>query len=274
MAGERDEIERALGGDLVRPHAPAGVAVPDEKITALAIDAISGDARAREALIDAMLPLVGAYARRFPTEGLDQADLIQEGIVGLLRALQRYEPAHGVPFAAYATWWIRRSLQDARSDFIRPFRLPPKALQQLSQLKSEHQRIYRAEGRSPRVEELAGRTEIDVDQARALLQADANVRSLDETIVGRERELGPLGDLLVDPLSASIYEDVIDSVAAGQLVALLSRLTERERDVVRARFGFDGHSEKLVDVGERLGVSAERVHQIEERALAKLRHGS
>jgi RNA polymerase sigma factor (sigma-70 family) len=277
VAGERDELERALGGDLARRQARGageGLAVPDEQITALAIDAISGDARAREALIDSMLPLVGSYARRFPTEGLDQDDLIQEGIVGLLRALQRYEPAHGVPFPAYATWWIRRSLQDARSDFIRPFRLPPKALQQLSQLKSEHQRIYRAEGRSPRVEELAGRTEIDLDQARALLQADANVRSLDETIDGRERELGPLGDLLADPLSASIYEDVIDSVAAGQLVALLSRLTERERDVVRARFGFDGHSEKLVDVGERLGVSAERVRQIEERALAKLRHGS
>ena len=177
-----------------------------------------------------------------------------------------------MPFAAFATWWIRRSLQDARSDFIRPFRLPPKALRQLSQLKSEHQRIYQAEQRSAGVPELADRTHIDPEQAQALAVADARVRSLDEPIEGGRGEVGPLGDLLEDPLAAAAYEDVIDAVAGRQLRALLSRLTDREREVVQARFGFDGDPERLVEVGERLGVSAERVRQIEERALAKLRH--
>ena len=102
--------------------------------------------------------------------------------------------------------------------------------------------------------------------------ADARERSLDEPIETIDAELGTLGDLLEDPLSAAAYENVVDAVAGEQLRALLSRLTERERDVVCARFGFDAPAEKLSQVGERLGVSAERVRQIEERALAKLRN--
>jgi RNA polymerase sigma factor (sigma-70 family) len=163
-------------------------------------------------------------------------------------------------------------LQEARSDFMRPMRLPPKALRQLSQLKSEHQRIYQGERRSAKIGELADRTNIELAQAEALLNADARPRSLDEPIDNAERELGTMGDLLEDPLSAAAYEDVVDAVAGEQLRALLSRLTEREREVVQARFGFDVPAEKLTEVGERLGVSAERVRQIEERALAKLRN--
>ena len=144
---------------------------------------------AREKLIEKLLPLVGSYARRFPTEGLDQTDLLQEGIVGLLRALDRYDPARGVPVPAYATWWIRRSLQDAAA-IHPPVPSPPKALQQLSRLKSEHQRIYQFEHRSAGLAELAERTKIDPDQAAALASADARVRSLDETSDGSDGELG------------------------------------------------------------------------------------
>lgn len=243
----------------------------DERTPDLVRRAQAGDIAAREQLVDNLLPLVSALARRYRTEGLEQTDLIQEGIVGLLRALERYDPERGVPFAAFATWWIRQSLQDARSDFIRPFRLPPKALRQLSKLKSEHQRIYQADRRSASVAELAERININLDQAQVLAAADARVRSLDEAMIGDEGELGSLGDMLEDPLSAAAYEEVVDSIAGEQLRALLSRLTDRERDVVNARFGFDDEPEKLVEIGERLGISAERVRQIEERALAKLR---
>jgi RNA polymerase sigma factor (sigma-70 family) len=268
--------EASLGDILVRAGEAAdgadAVAAADTEAPDLVLRAQTGDTVAREQLIDRLLPLVSSLARRFRTEGLDQTDLIQEGIVGLLRALERYDPARGVPFAAYATWWIRQSLQDARSDFIRPFRLPPKALRQLSQLKSEHQRIYQAEQRSAGVAELANRTHIELDQAVALAAADARVRSLDERVDAEGGELGSLGDLLEDPLSAEAYEAVIDAIAATQLRALLARLTDREREIVAARFGFDRPVERLVDIGQRLGVSAERVRQIEERALAKLRH--
>jgi len=261
-----DAAARELWNEAERSQAVAG-----DEADALARRAQAGDEAAREELIRRLLPLVHATARRYRTEGLEQADLLQEGIVGLLRALQRFDPERGVPFAAFATWWIRQSLQEARGDFMRPLRLPPKALRQLSQLKSEHQRIYQGERRSAKVAELAERTNIELEQAEALVVADARERSLDEPIWSGEAELGTLGDLLEDPLSAAAYEDVVDAVAGEQLRALLSRLTERERDVVRSRFGFDAPAERLSEVGERLGVSAERVRQIEERALAKLR---
>jgi RNA polymerase sigma factor (sigma-70 family) len=251
-------------------EAEGSQAVSGDEADSLARRARAGDRAAREELIRRLLPLVHSTARRYRTEGLEQADLLQEGIVGLLRALQRFDPDRGVPFAAFATWWIRQSLQEARSDFMRPLRLPPKALRQLSQLKSEHQRIYQGERRSARVAELAERTNIELEQAEALMVADARERRLDEPI-GMDGELGTLGDLLEDPLSAAAYEDVVDAVAGAQVRGLLSRLTEREREIVRARFGFDAPAEKLSQVGERLGVSAERVRQIEERALAKLR---
>ena len=261
-----DDAARALWNEAEGSQAVSGGAAD-----ILARRAQAGDEAAREELIHRLLPLVHATARRYRTEGLGQADLLQEGIVGLLRALQRFDPERGVPFAAYATWWIRQSLQEARSDFMRPLRLPPKALRQLSQLKSEHQRIYQGERRSAKVAELAERTNIELDQAEALVVADARERSLDEPIGSMDGELGTLGDLLEDPLSAAAYENVVDAIAGEQLRTLLSRLTEREQEVVRARFGFDAPAEKLSQVGERLGVSAERVRQIEERALAKLR---
>jgi RNA polymerase sigma factor (sigma-70 family) len=155
---------------------------------------------------------------------------------------------------------------------MRPFRLPPKALRQLSQLKSEHQRIYRTEHRSASLAELAEQTQINLDQAEALLAADNRVHSLDQPLETRGGEVGTLGDLLEDPMSSQVYEQIIDTIAGEQLRALLSDLTARERDIVRARFGFDGEAERLLDIGDRLGISAERVRQIEEHALAKIRH--
>jgi RNA polymerase sigma factor (sigma-70 family) len=274
LSGRAEERGGDAAAQELWAEAESSQAVSGDEADALARRAQAGDASAREELIRRLLPLVHSTARRYQTEGLEQADLLQEGIVGLLRALQRFDPERGVPFAAFATWWIRQALQEARSDFMRPTRLPPKALRQLSQLKSEHQRIYQSERRSAEIGELANRTNIEVDQAKALLGADARPRSLDEPIENTEGELGTLGDLLEDPLSAAAYEDVVDALAGEQLRALLSRLTEREREVVQARFGFDVPSEKLSEVGERLGVSAERVRQIEERALAKLRRAA
>jgi RNA polymerase sigma factor (sigma-70 family) len=271
LAGRTEARGDAAAAEELWSEAETSPALSGDEADELARRAQAGDDASREELIRRLMPLVHSTARRYQTEGLEQVDLLQEGIVGLLRALQRYDPERGVPFAAFATWWIRQSLQEARSDFMRPMRLPPKALRQLSQLKSEHQRIYQGERRSAKIGELADRTNIELEQAEALLTADARPRSLDETIENTEGELGTMGDLLEDPLSAAAYEDVVDAVAGEQLRALLSRLTEREREVVQARFGFEAPAEKLTEVGERLGVSAERVRQIEERALAKLR---
>ncbi|MBD0330756.1 MAG: sigma-70 family RNA polymerase sigma factor [Thermoleophilia bacterium] len=235
----------------------------------------AGDVAARERLIERSIPLVVSLARSYRVDGLDLADLIQEGCVGILRALARYDPDRGVPFEAYAAWWVRQALQELRSDFVRPLRLPPKALRQLARLKSEHARVYAAERREPSLGELGERLELDERSVVALARADARTRSLSEPLEDADGQLGVLGDLLDDPLSAQDYEDVLDALAARQLRALLARLTAREREIVDARFGLDGRpSESLREVGERLGLSAERVRQLEERALAKLRQAA
>jgi RNA polymerase sigma factor (sigma-70 family) len=258
-----------LGSLLSRRSGRPGEA--QSEIESLAVRAQGGDPRAREQLIERLLPLVARLARSYRTSGLDHADLVQEGIVGLLRALRRYEPSRGTPFRAWAGWWIRHALQEARSDFIRPFRLPPAALRQLALLKAEHERIYAHEHRDAGSAELASRTGIERGQAEALLRSDRQPRSLEEPVAGTEGELGTLGSLLEDPLSADAYEEVLETIAGDQLRALLSRLTEREREIIDARFGFERAPERLGEIGGRLGISAERVRQLEERALSKLR---
>jgi RNA polymerase primary sigma factor len=118
----------------------------------------AGDLQVREELIERMLPLVSSIARGYRTAGLERADLVQEGCVGILRALRRFDPDRGVPFPAYAALWIRQAIQELRSDFIRPLRLPPKALRQLAQLKSEHYRVYANEHRDASHAELAAKS--------------------------------------------------------------------------------------------------------------------
>lgn len=270
----RDEVEdrgdRAARALLAQVDLAPSSERPSD-IADLVARAQAGEAAAREELIERFLPFVSSLARTYRADGLEHMDLVQEGCAGLLRALSRYEPERGVPFPAYATWWIRQALQEVRSDFVRPLRLPPKALRQLARIKSEHQRVYAAERREPGARELADRAEIALDQVEALLAADKQARSLEEPVAGDEGQIGSLGDLLADPLSADAYEEVLDAIAGEQLRSLLGRLTDRERDVVNARFGFGRPAEKLVEVGERLGLSAERVRQIEQRALVKLR---
>jgi RNA polymerase primary sigma factor len=167
-------------------------------------------------------------------------------------------------------------LQELRSDFMRPMRLPRQALRELSRLKSEHQRIYAAEGRQAGLDELAGRIGVDRDRAEELLRANARMRSLAEPAAVDEaplggRELGTLGDLLEDPVSTDVYEDMLDRVEGERLRALLSRLSAQEREILTVRFGLDGREpERLVDIAERLGVSVDRVRRLQRRALAKL----
>jgi RNA polymerase sigma factor (sigma-70 family) len=276
---ERRALENAVGR--ARPDVGGYIDELDARppgrtdgLEPLVLRAQAGDAAAREQLIERLLPLVAGQARRLRTEGLDPADLVQEGVVGLLRALARFDPDRGAPFVAYASWWVRNAMQELRSDFVRPLRLPPRALRQLAELKAEHHRIYVEERRDASARELAELTEIEPGQVDALLRADAGGRSLDEPVRGTEAELGTLGDLLDDPLSAEAYEEVVDTITGEQLRALMARLSERERDVLDARFGFGRPGERLAEIGDRLGVSAERVRQIEARALAKLRAGA
>ncbi len=253
------------------PPSSDGAREDSERLRRLVKRAQRGEPVARERLIEHLLPLIESLARTYHVDGLEHRDLVHDGCVGLLRALARYDPSRGVPFPAYALWWIRQALQEARSDFLRPLRVPPKALRQLAQLKAAHRGIYASEHREPGSRELAAATSIPLDQVESLLAANAPARSLDEPVAGTEDELGTLGELLADPLSADAYEEVLRNLAGEQIRTLLGTLTARERDVVKARFGFDQPAETLAQIGEQRGISAERVRQIEEQALAKLR---
>jgi RNA polymerase primary sigma factor len=232
----------------------------------------AGDHRAREELVEAFLPLIASVARVYrgsPT--ITRVELIQEGVVGLLRALERYDRSLGVPFWGYAAWWVRQAMQQLIAELTRPMVLSDRALRQLSQLKRAHGEYLAEHGREPSGNELAERTGLSHAQVGGMLALERVPQSMDEPVQGAEGDLGAFGELLADPLAEDAYEYLLDHSEIEQIRALLGSLNDRERMILRARYGLSGPEESLRDVGERIGLSGERVRQIEQRALGKLR---
>jgi RNA polymerase sigma factor (sigma-70 family) len=238
----------------------------------LILAAKTGDATARAELVEAFLPLIGSVARNYrASRQVTRVELMQEGVVGLLRALERFNPDLGTPFWAYASWRVRQAMQQLVSELTRPVVLSDRALRQLSQLKEAYAQIQQAAGHPPSVADLTSRTGIDRDQLANLMAADRPPKALDEPLEGEEGAIGTFGELLSDPLAEDEYERVVSAVAAGELRDLLSGLSHRERTVLKARFGLGEETQSLSEIARQLGVSAERVRQLENRALGKLR---
>ena len=232
----------------------------------------AGDRRARARLVEAFMPLIASVARLYrESPQVDRVELVQEGVVGLLRALERYDPQRGVPFWGYAAFWVRQAMQQLISELTRSLVLSDRALRQLARLRDAHHRAMQETGHEPGRDDLAARTGLTRDQVDNLLAADRPPRSSEEPVALEDGAVGSFGELLVDPLAEGEYERVLEAIEAQELLSLLSGLSDRERAVLRAHFGLDtGEEQSLRSVAARLGMSAERVRQIEHRALGKL----
>ncbi|HLI60930.1 MAG TPA: sigma-70 family RNA polymerase sigma factor [Solirubrobacteraceae bacterium] len=239
---------------------------------ALVIAAQAGDPGARERLVEMFLPLIASVARVYRgSETITRVELMQEGVVGLLRALERYDPEQGVPFWGYAGWWVRQAMQQLIAELTRPLVLSDRALRHLSQIKRAHHAFLTEHGHEPSELQLAEHSGLSEAQVGELIALDRAPRSMEEPIRGEAGEVGVFGELIADPLGTEAYEQLLDQSEIEQVRALLGSLTERERVVLRARYGLSGPEQSLRDIGERLGLSGERVRQIERRALGKLR---
>ena len=241
----------------------------------LVVAAKAGDRAARAQLVEAFMPLVSSIARTYRSGQVQRLELLQEGVVGLLRALERFDPERGVPFWGYATWWVRQAMQQLVAELTRPVVLSDRALRHLARLKQAHHDALAQTGREPSRDELASRTGLTSDQVDDLLATERAPRSLEEPMPGSDADIGTFGDLLVDPLAENAYELVLAAIEVDELHSMLAGLTNREREVLRARYGLgNGAGEddelSLRSVGDRLGLSGERVRQIERRALNKL----
>ena len=250
----------------------SGAALPSALEAELVHAAQRGDQQARARLVEAFMPLIASVARMYRSSvRVERQELLQEGVVGLLRALHRYEPDQEVPFWGYASWWVRQAMQQLVSELTGPVVLSDRALRHLSKLRDAHAQAVQQTGREPKRGELIQRSGLSGEQVDDLLSVSLAPRSIDEPVHADHRTVGTLGELLVDPLAEGEYECVLNAIETDELLALLAGLSDRERDILRARYGLDdGHEETLREISGRLGLSAERVRQLEERALGKL----
>jgi RNA polymerase sigma factor (sigma-70 family) len=236
------------------------------------VTAAQRDADARDALLEAFSPLIAGVARTYArATSLERAELMQEGVVGLLRALERYDATRGTPFWAYAGWWVRQAMQQLVSELMRPVVLSDRAVRQLARIKRTRARLAQANGREPSVAELSAGTGLSRDQIGQLIAAERRPRALEEPIDGEQGATASFGDLLADPRAEDAYDAATWRVHLEELPRLLGALSDRERAIVRGHYGLDGPARTLRELASTLGVSAERVRQIEQGALDKLR---
>lgn len=244
-----------------------------EEEQVLAMRIADGDQQAKQRLAEANLRLVVSIAKRYVGRGMQFLDLIQEGNLGLIKAVDKFDYTKGFKFSTYATWWIRQAITRAIADQARTIRIPVHMVETINKVKKTNSQLLYKNGRDPTAEEIADELQMPVEKVREILRVAQEPVSL-ETPIGEEED-SHLGDFIPDDDALAPADAASMLLLKEQLGEVLKTLTAREEKVLSLRFGLeDGHPRTLEEVGKEFNVTRERIRQIEAKALRKLRHPS